>query len=625
MRLIQVIVLLLALSPLGQAEPAKAQKLYWLIPDGMRADQGPFNIFKWAREGKLPNIKRMMDEGAYGYSIPDFPSHTPINFASLMTGAHPSVHGIADGPMHVEGAPLDKPSAQGFSSTTKKVPPIWKIMEAAKKRIMLLSIPGSTPPEIRETTVRGRWGGWGADTFNMIFESKGKLAERKAMGRGFRLFFLGAPLTQFVDMPLGKLEAHGLVISAAVKRTRMTFAIEGQGVVANLKQGQWSKWIPVQLHFRDIALPSQVRIKIIKLWADGNFRVRVLYNNLNRLITEPGSVAAALTEGVGPMVDHADNWPPQLIFEKEDKQEFLDEMRMSLDWHRRAVPFIYDRYHPEIFIQDTYTPNQMLESRWWQGEIDTSRKGYSPVKAKAAWKDILELYQGLDAILGEALKKAGKDTLVVLSSDHGVCPLHRLVHLNNLFAKKGWLKFTVDPVTGEPAIDWKNTKVVYLKMLHVYINPEGLDGNWKRASGPAFNKLRDEVIAAIADIKDDNGIKPLVRAVRWEDAARVYDLPPERVGDLVLETRVNYFWFEEMDNSLKLFSTPLTSGYKQSLDPKINTCMWTPFVLWGPGVKKNFELKQPISHVDQLPTLLKLLQIPAPTYIQGKVLSEALQ
>ena len=124
-------------------------KLYWFIPDGMRADPELFNIYKWAEEGKLPNIKKMIDNGAYGYSIPDFPSHTPVNFASLLTGAHPNVHGVADGPMHIEGFPLNKPSVAGFSSVAKKVSPIWTVLENAGKKVVLLSMPGSTPPRRR--------------------------------------------------------------------------------------------------------------------------------------------------------------------------------------------------------------------------------------------------------------------------------------------------------------------------------------------------------------------------------------------------------------------------------------------------------------------------------------------
>src|SRR5687768_12952174 len=70
----------------GRLEP---WKLYWFVPDGLRADPDVFKIFQWAREGKLPNVRRMMEEGSYGYSIPVFPSHTPVNFASLFTGVAP--------------------------------------------------------------------------------------------------------------------------------------------------------------------------------------------------------------------------------------------------------------------------------------------------------------------------------------------------------------------------------------------------------------------------------------------------------------------------------------------------------------------------------------------------------
>src|SRR5205085_2274314 len=93
-----------------------ARKLYWFVPDGMRADPDLFNVFKWAEEGRLPNIKKMMDRGTYGFCQPAFPSHTPANFATLFTGAYPEVHGVNDGPMRAEGSPLSQVAVAGFSS-----------------------------------------------------------------------------------------------------------------------------------------------------------------------------------------------------------------------------------------------------------------------------------------------------------------------------------------------------------------------------------------------------------------------------------------------------------------------------------------------------------------------------
>ncbi len=54
----------------------KSAGLYWFVPDGTRADIGGKSVFELAEEGKLPNILKMMRNGAYGYSVPVYPSHT---------------------------------------------------------------------------------------------------------------------------------------------------------------------------------------------------------------------------------------------------------------------------------------------------------------------------------------------------------------------------------------------------------------------------------------------------------------------------------------------------------------------------------------------------------------------
>src|SRR6185369_11928576 len=157
---VSAIVALLGVFHIGPTSPLK---LYWFIPDGVRAEPTLFTVFKWAEEGKLPNIKKLMDRGSYGYSYPNFPSHTPTNFATLLTGAYPEVHGVNDGPMHVIGKPLDSVAIGGFRSTAKKVAPIWKTLEEVGMKVAIVSVPGSTPPEINKGVVlRGRWGGWGA-------------------------------------------------------------------------------------------------------------------------------------------------------------------------------------------------------------------------------------------------------------------------------------------------------------------------------------------------------------------------------------------------------------------------------------------------------------------------------
>lgn len=630
--------LFLFLLPLFAA--AAEPKLYWFIPDGMRADPEEFDVYRWAEEGELPNMRRMMQEGAYGFSIPDFPSHTPTNFATLMTGSHPVTHGVADGPMHSEGAPLVRPSVGGFSSVAKRVSPVWTLMERDHgKKVLLLSIPGSTPPELSKgVTIRGRWGGWGADNYSVVFESEDLLPIRKTAGRGFRLFFFGPQLTVFAKAKAvasgsrefleSELASQGVKIQARIYKSkgktfdRVSFSFGKKAAFANLKQGEWSRWIPVEMEFKGVRYPSQIRLKAIKIWGSGSFRIRMLVNGLNKMIVQPAELAEPLVKTLGPMVDFADNWPHQLVYEPEDKATFLEEARMSWDWHRRSVAHLLETQKPDVFIHDIYTPNLMLESRWWYRDIDKTRPEYSAQKAKGAMKDILELYKGLDSILGEAMKKKEPGSFVVLSSDHGVCHLNRLVRLNNLFAQKGWLKYTNDPVTGETQVDWENTKVIYLKMAHIFISPTGLGGNWKRSSGPEYEQLRKEVADLLRGLADADGTKPLVNVVNNEDAATRYALPRDRVGDLVIEAKPPYFWYEELSDDGAVFVDSNTAGYKQSLDASKNKCMWTPFLVWGPGIKRNHRITRPISNADQLPTLLKAMGKNIPDYMEGKPLDE---
>jgi predicted AlkP superfamily phosphohydrolase/phosphomutase len=648
---------------LNQAPPTAAiskRKLYWFVPDGMRADPELFNVFRWAEEGKLPNIKKMMERGTYGYCKPAFPSHTPANFATLFTGAYPEVHGVNDGPMRAEGVPLSQIAVSGFSSPAKKVEPIWVTLEKSLAcPITLLSVPGSTPPELKNgITIRGRWGRWGADFHSVNFQDDAEKTFAAADKKAARLFFTGPQLTQRIAKQPAQgwealpksfsppfeapLVAWGATNYACILDSTDNQATDYDIVIisadkktsrCSLKHGGWSEWLPLSLVWQ---IPGQslskevavsVKIKVIALHTNGLFRLRFVYSNLNQHLTEPESVAAELLQGVGPMVDFVDNFPPQLIFYPEDKATFVEEADLSLDWHARAATFLLRQHHPEVYIQNIYTPNQMLTSRWWMGNIDPKSARYNDVDEIARaklWDEVHSLYKKLDAIVGNMLAEADANTFVVLSSDHGAVPLNTNVRLNNLFAREGLLKFTTDAATGERNIDWAASKAVFLQMHNVYLNPNGLGGNWQRSSGAEYDQLRARVKDLLVHLADDKGVSPLDRIVESENVARELHLMPERAGDLILANRAGYGWTEEMTDDLKIFSTPLITGYKQAIVSDNEKGLWTPFMIVGPGVKKANSLGEtPINMVDQYPTLLRALAVKPSPWVQGKNVQQA--
>lgn len=630
MKRVSLRVALLALAFTG-AMASAAPRLYWFVPDGLRADPAVFNVFGWAQEGKLPNIKRMMDEGAWGYSMPAFPSHTPSNFATLMTGTYPEVHGVADGPMRVEGFPLLKPSVNGFSSTAKKIAPIWLTLEKGGRKVALVSIPGSTPPELNAgATVRGRWGNWGADFHALNFQSAASEDPRSARGLGARLFYLGPELTRDVPLVDGGMTmlAYGATIYARVEAkpsSAVIFTLDGKTVASLSRTNEWSAWLPVTLQWQGQPVATRVRLCLIKHSA-GYLKVRLLFDVLNSTIVSPSEIAATLANSVGPMIDFPDNWPAQLNRLPEERDVLLTEAKMALDWHRLAAGRLLSVEKPDVLIQDTYVPNQILESRWWLRHLDPASPDYAatdPAEREKRRAEIFEIYRGIDAVLGEALKNAGADTVIALSSDHGILAINKEVLVNNLLAREGLLVFEIDPKSGEPAIDWSKSTAAFLKMIGVYVNPAGLAGPWTRAKGPEYDALRARVTKLLQGL-DDAGIPTVDRVVPWEKAGELR-LPKDRVPDLILAMKPGYALTEDMDKSGAILRTSRQSGYKQAVLSEGVPALWTPFIVMGPGVKKGFRIPAPVHNADQAPTFLRLLGVPAPPETQGRVIVEILE
>ena len=371
-------------------------------------------------------------------------------------------------------------------------------------------------------------------------------------------------------------------------------------------------------------IESFVKIKAILLKSEKLFRIRFVYDGLNETLTSPFYLYDMIKKGIGPLVDFVDSFPPQLVYFPNDKDTFLEEAKMSFEGHRKLSIWAMKNLNTDIIIHNIYTPNQMLTSRWWMGFLDPSSKQYYNVsedKRQQLWEEVLWMYKKIDSMVGDVLENTSPDTYIVLSSDHGVIPLSYEVRLNNLFAKKGWLFFKYNKEKSIHEIDYSKTKVVYLKMNHIYINPNGLGEIYKKTYGKEYKTLRSQVITALKRLKNQNGEKPLEKIILRENA-HFLDLPKDRVGDLIIANNVGYGWSESLSQDLSIFHEPIHTGYKQAILPKSHIGLLTPFIVFGPRVKKNTKLKNIINHVDQYPTIMSLLKQSIPDFVEGRILKE---
>ncbi|MBQ2776521.1 MAG: alkaline phosphatase family protein [Peptococcaceae bacterium] len=118
-------------------------KLLLLGVDGM----DPRFTKRLVEEGKLPNVKKLMDMGACRDDLMMLganPTITPPMWATLATGAYPMTHGIMDYNVSAED---DKDITLGaFSSRFMKSEPIWNITAAAGKKTLCMHWPGGSFP-----------------------------------------------------------------------------------------------------------------------------------------------------------------------------------------------------------------------------------------------------------------------------------------------------------------------------------------------------------------------------------------------------------------------------------------------------------------------------------------------
>ncbi len=121
---------------------SKKPKVIVLGMDGITFDIAE----QWIEEGKLPNFKRIIDEGTSGRLISTIPFVSPVAWTSAITGVNPGKHSIFS---FVRGVTFEK--GEGIShlnlSTDRKAKAIWQIIGESEKRSILINIPQTSPPE----------------------------------------------------------------------------------------------------------------------------------------------------------------------------------------------------------------------------------------------------------------------------------------------------------------------------------------------------------------------------------------------------------------------------------------------------------------------------------------------
>lgn len=373
-------------------------KLYWLVAEGMLADPDVFSMVKWAEEGELPQIKKMMADGVFAYA-------------------------------QAAGSP--------------QLPEFIKNPETQPKKLALISvserIAGDLKPDFMITSTWGLEESGRPDTFT--YESGQGAWETQSFS---------FPVKTFSDRKDIRLEAEGIRLFASsvdlsndqtVNYDSLSFSRDGKKIDATLKSGEMSVWFPIAYTLKGKRVDSQLRYQLIDVNSEGDFKVRVHLDGLNEVSVLPPTWEKEIRKNVGPMVDATDESDSFSTEEEKERTALIKEMKSSLDWHEAFIPYLAKVIAPEFVVHKLFHPRQLFTSNWWLGGLHPQSKLYASVAEDERAKrksDVLALYKRVDQLLGRILISSAKDAVIVLSASTAPRVVNQKFFLQSYITQKGW-------------------------------------------------------------------------------------------------------------------------------------------------------------------------------------------
>ena len=593
----------------------------------------PERVYKYAVEGKLPNIRRLIEEGVYCENcLVPHPTITPPNWTTIVTGAWPGTHGITCFNLHKPGMPLDQ-TYEAFDSSDCMAEYLWEAAERAGKRAIVLNYPSTWPPR-GEAVVQIGGAGLAVNEW------------RWRLPRGLRVTLGDSMLFSTDEYPLARRvelrEAEGWVnMPSSVKRAleaellvdfpRALFKVEpvkwylllpdfGEGfsraliskerdfkqVFADLKPGEWSPVIIEEFETEKGPFKASFKFKLVELSPDAS-RLRLYLTPICALRgnSRPDGLVEKIQEisqGL-PLPSHSVYYEA-LKLGWVDHETFLELVDMEHTWLADAACWLMENFKWDILVMHAHCPD-------WAYHVFSNKLDPMTAESREEVEEYTRLeegfYKSLDRMVGRIVEKAGSDALIVLTSDHGAKPSGRPFPLAQILEEAGLLAYREEG--GRRVVDWDKTLAVPQRSCYVYVNLKGRDPHGV-VPPEEYEEVRDRIIRALYDYTDpETGIKPVVFALKREDA-RVIGLYGERVGDVVFALRGEYAGQHGPHITTARYGIGSLKGL---------------LIMKGPGVKRGVKLERTVWLTDVVPTICYLAELPIPRNAEGAVIYQALE
>lgn len=600
---------------------------------------------KWMDEGKLPALDSLRRQGTFMPLATTIPSMSPVAWSSFQTGVNPGKHNIFDfltrdkktyapklssvdirGPRRALKVgkfrlPLGKPDIR----LLRKSKPFWITLGENGIFSCILRVPITFPPEkfyglslsgMCVPDLRGSQG-----TFSLFSDQTPETGDPTG-GQYHPVRRTGRTVTGKLIGPDDPCQADSKPLTT---RFTVTVRSESKAVLkigsqkVPLHIGRYTDWI--RISFRT-GWGSKLNgiCKFLLQSIEPDFRLYVTPINIDpenpvMPISHPPVYSTYLSKRQGPYATLGlaeDSWA---LNERVLPDDGFIQQCLQLDAERETMFFDSLEKVSRGLCVCVFDGTDRLQHTFWR-DVDPDHPAHEP---SANGRNVIEeLYQRMDRLAAKTIEKCrGRDTLLMVISDHGFSTFRYGVDLNRWLEENGYLVLKNGARCGKylTTIDWSQTRAFAIGLSGIYLNLKNRESQGIVNPDGEADTLRREIaekLTSLADFRHQNA--PAIKSVY--NSLELYSGPyRQNAPDLLVgycpgyraswETAVGQVTQEVFHENTKAWSG--------------DHCIDASFV---PGVlfsNRTIETDHP-RLMDIGPTVLKLFGVDIPSYMDGKPL-----
>lgn len=487
-------------------------------------------IKKFAAEGALPNLSKMLEQGAAAELLPFISAWGDVNWVAFLSGQSPGTSWVG------QALPADSGQTDNLLARLAR----------DGLRAALVHFPESIDSPAPHLTWSPYWSGAAPCPYVFsapaIFTTRYKARTARPAERSQTL---GWP-------PSSPLAYHekGLwqPLEPQAERWRLTLAagitlwleagrdgpqLRYGDVVTAAPPGEWSAWIALGPQ----AGNAQARFQVVRYHPQEN-DIEIIQSQAvlpDKIASDP-RLSHELTERFGPFISQ---WAVKASPDEEYLQATYQDAEYQSLWLADSALHLT---HREGYALWAAVHHLIDESHHLcLGRYDPRSPFYDAEQAPRYEAVMRECYQILDRSMGKIIDEMDEDCTLLLASDHGATPNEYMCDINRYLAKQGLVALDA---RGEAK---RAHSLVYLKDerggLEIYVNLRGREPGGI-VPPQDYEAVREAVLQALGEWQvEHKGLpkKAVAWALRKEDAAG-FGYWGDRAGDILFTYSTGFVW-----------------------------------------------------------------------------------